>query len=423
MKYSKSLLCISIILLAATLSSCTTLRANMLLLKQTTPQEKAEMLFEEGLARYNDELLIKNKLKSIPTIRRYFSDALKLDPQLQKAHEYINKIDVFKYSRFSEYKRNAENLLKKDKRTDTQDYSLVLAVKLAGDIRSLDFDLINLKNKTGKIRTKVIDKRINQAELLEQKIVLERNPQVLSNNLRAASDTLEQIENIDPSNKKAEQIQRRLDNFVATLAKSDIDDARTKLAAKKYAEAESAILKAEKSLMSMTKEQNPQIRDLKYQVYISWGNDLLASKKYQSAGDKASLAVSTKETPEALTLKTKIAKAASQRDYDADIENILASVDLLISRGDLSGANTTIQTNLSKLKNKANRNALSAKNTNLVSQMDKVYQEGISLYNQEDYVGARKKFRIVIKVDPEYEQAQAYIDRSDTKIRALTGKD
>jgi len=75
------------------------------------------------------------------------------------------------------------------------------------------------------------------------------------------------------------------------------------------------------------------------------------------------------------------------------------------------------------LKNQANKNNLSAKTDKVNAVLQTMYQEGISRYNEEDYAGAQTKFAMVVKTKADYEQAQAYLDRTNTKIRALSGKD
>lgn len=110
-------------------------------------------------------------------------------------------------------------------------------------------------------------------------------------------------------------------------------------------------------------------------------------------------------------------------DFDADIAEILASVDARLDRNDAAGAMELIETNLPKLKVQSNKDKLAAKKDAVRFQLKAAYQAGISLYNEEDYEGARQKFRAVLAIDSGYEQAQAYLDRTQTKIRALSGND
>jgi len=62
--------------LALAVSSCTTMRANMLLLKETTPEQKAEILFRDGLEQYQAAILRDQDLSLIPAVRTRFQDAL-----------------------------------------------------------------------------------------------------------------------------------------------------------------------------------------------------------------------------------------------------------------------------------------------------------------------------------------------------------
>lgn len=409
--------------LLVVLSSCTSMRANMYLIKQLTPQDKAEYLFNEGVDLYNSELLDRNNLKAIPKIRQYFTDTLKLDPEHPKAQLYITKIDSFKKNQFDVYIARAKALQDKDKRTDSQNYAMVLAIKKAGDIKSIDTDLIKLKTTTISDRNAVITAREEQVGATQARILAEKNPQTLTKLLNDISKPMTELLAVDPGNPVATKSQKDLDAYVASLSQKDIDTAKTKLSAKKYGEAETAVLKAERNLTALTGEPNPQVQTLKYQIYYAWGSDLLAAKKYQSASDKASLAIAVNRTQEAVDLKSKITKAASERDYDADIDDILASVDSRLDRGDPAGAMNVIQSTMPKLKVQANKNSLSSREDQVIAQMKQLYDAGIAQYNEEDYVGAKQKFNVVVKIDSNYEQAQGYLDRANTKLRALNGKD
>jgi len=50
-----------------------------------------------------------------------------------------------------------------------------------------------------------------------------------------------------------------------------------------------------------------------------------------------------------------------------------------------------------------------------------VYTAGIDAYNEEDYELAQDKFSQIVEIQATYEQAQAYLDRANSKLRALSG--
>ena len=88
--YEKVLILYGAAALVFALSSCTSLRANMLLLQETTRQEKAGLLFQDGLQKYQSVILRDQDLTAIPAVRTRFSDALKLDPEHAGAKKSYN---------------------------------------------------------------------------------------------------------------------------------------------------------------------------------------------------------------------------------------------------------------------------------------------------------------------------------------------
>lgn len=404
-------------------SSCTSLRTNMFLIRETTPQQKAALLFKEGLTQYNEDLIERNDLKAIPKIRRYFADALAIDPSHAQAAQYIATLDSFRQKSFDLYMKTANSLYAKEKRTEAQNYEMVLAVQKASDIQNSGSELAKLKTNTKDIRIGVIQTKVSQILALEPKMLTEKNQLAQAKLLKDTDKLVQEVQNLDPSNKDADRTRKEIDILAEGLAQKDIQSAKEKLAAKKYADAETAVLRAEKTLATVTAEPNKPLQTLKYQIYYSWSVSLLGTKKYQTATDKANLAIMVNKTQEAVALKTKITREASVRDYDADISDILDSVDASLARGDTASAKSVIETNLPKLKNQANKNSLSAKTEKVDALVQSLYQDGISRYNEEDYAGAQSKFAMVLKTKADYEQAQAYLDRTVTKIRALSGKD
>jgi hypothetical protein len=120
---------------------------------------------------------------------------------------------------------------------------------------------------------------------------------------------------------------------VSSLAQKDIDLARQRLAQKRFGEAETAILRADRTLAGLGGNAGNEVATIKYQVYFKWAQALYTLKKYGSADQKVTLALRANRTTEAVDLKTRIAKAASYRDYDAEIDDMLARSTRISSRG------------------------------------------------------------------------------------------
>ena len=298
---------------------------------------------------------------------------------------------------------------------------MVLAIEKAARLKSGNKDVTKLQTSSKDVRAEVIQTRVNQLKDLQLKIKAENDQQKLVKLIRSSDTLLDQVNAVDPNNGDTKTIRKETDARVKALVEKDLKIATEKLEAKKYAEAETALLRADKSVAAVTNEKDADIQAIKYKLYYAWGSSLYSAKKYQSAGEKASLALKASETREASILKSKIDKAAATRDYDADIDDILSSVDSLLAKGDPVSALAAIKSNISNLKVQANKASLSAKQDLVFAQRDRLYKDAIALYNDEDYEGARQKFQIVTAIDPAYEQAQSYLDKANTKIKALSG--
>jgi hypothetical protein len=412
-------MCFALILLA----SCATTQGDSILMSKLSPQKKAQILYDEGVIRYNDEILEKNQLESLSEIRGYFEAAMELDPLNNQAEDFLKGIDAFAKRKYRAYIANATSLSKKSNRTAAQDYDLLLSIKKASDIDSSGKELPALRQKAAPAKEKYLAGKIAQLQAVEPKIIAETSLQKMLPNLKSADRLISSVFSVDPSNGDAKSSQKNIDKHVTDLVDKDLELAKTRLSQKRYGDAEIALLRAEKSLSAVSSGPSDDLRSLKYQVYYAWGTSLYNQKKYQSAEDKINSALRANRTPEAAALKTKISQDATARDYDAEIDDILASVDSRISSGDAAGAVQIVNKTLDQVKNPKSISSLNAKKKEALELRNQIYQDGIALYNDEDYDGAKQKFRAVVAIDPGYEQAKSYLDRTITKIKALSGAD
>ncbi len=405
------------------LASCATTQGDSILMSKLSPQKKAQILYDEGVIRYNDEILEKNQLESLSEIRGYFEAAMELDPLNNQAEDFLKSIDAFAKRKYRAYIANATSLSKKTNRTAAQDYDLLLSIKKASDIDSSGKELPALRQKAAPTKEKYVAGKIAQLQAVEPKIIAETSLQKMLKNLKTADRLISSVFSVDPSNGDAKSTQKNIDKHVTDLVDKDLELAKTRLSQKRYGDAEIALLRAEKSLSAVSSGPSDDLRSLKYQVYYAWGTSLYNQKKYQSAEDKINSALRANRTPEAAALKTKISQDATARDYDAEIDDILASVDSRISSGDAVGAVQIVNKTLDQVKNPKSISSLNAKKKEALELRNQIYQDGIALYNDEDYDGAKQKFRAVVAIDPGYEQAKSYLDRTITKIKALSGAD
>jgi tetratricopeptide (TPR) repeat protein len=411
----------SIVLLVAFLASCATSGPDAFLAKNVPAPDRADLLFKQGVIQYNDQLIGQNNLNAISNVRQFFENALLIDPLNTQAQSYIDKVDNFKAASFAKNLAKAQRLQAKDKRTDAEDYELALAVTRASTLKPSDTALLKVKFASADARRAVVQKRVTKLSAIESKILSEKKSLALGKLVPQATHAIAEIESIDPGNSAASSTRKNIDSYIMGLARKDIDTAKAKLEAKRYGEAEAAILRAEKTVANINPETANEIQTVKYQIYLRWGNTLLGMQKYGSADDKADIAMAINRTPEAVDLKSRINKASTARDYDAEINDIAAGIDSSISSGDIVGAWNTISSVSAKVTKQSSKDILSAKKDAVLEKVKGVYNDGIASYNDEDYDDAKSKFRTVIKIDANYEQAQAYLDRTNTKLKALAG--
>ncbi len=440
----KSIFCAAILVIVS-LSSCVSSGPDAFMAKNLTPQEKSRILYEKGLALYEEKLLGKNDLAAIPEVRSYFEAAVLADPMNLKAQEYLSRTDAFKATRFNAYMKSANRLKEKKKRTDSENYELVLATRKAEELDSGNSELQKLKSDTADVRKQVIQKRVAGLDALEKKLKASKAQAEVAKLLPQTAKLIGEIQLVDPENKDAAGAKKSMDEVVYGLVRKDLDAAKAALGAGKYAAAETSLLRAEKTLRGVTRERNAELVELKYQVYFKWAQEFYGKKEYISADNRVNVALGASNTPEARDLKLRISKAVAaktaaakggaaakgqgkktvpavpSRDYDAEIDGILESIDATIARDDLKGAADMIEFNSEMMKEQANKDKLSAKRGAVQERVKALYAESVAAYNEEDYETARDGFLAVLRVSPGYEQAQAYLDKANNKIRALEG--
>jgi len=404
-----------------TAGSCTTVRANYFLLTDLTNTEKAELVFNKTRDQFQRELIRNRNYANAKKILTAFNDVLVLDPSHPQAEKFIAETEKIIGDTMERYLAGAEKLAALPERTAPQDYELLRTIRLAGTLDDANLRIIELEAEFLELKRLAIETRLERLRLLQPELMAENSPPEFQKKLKTADAVIDQILDIEPRQREAVRVQRDLSVKAGEFAAQDIEMAEKSLDAKKFAEAEAAILRAEKAISSLSKEPNPRIQELKYRVYFQWAQLNYDQKKYQSAGDRTNQALAVKRSAEALALKTRINQAAGVRDYDAEIGDILASIDGLLARQNVAAALNAIEANLARMKNAANRKALAERRQTAGELLAKIYRDGIALYNEEDYEGAASKFKLVAAADAGYEQADAYLDKANAKVRALSG--
>ncbi len=350
-------------LLLLSIASCATIRANMLLISETAPRLKAELLFSDGLDRYNNDLLKKNDLTQISFVRTRFDDTLALDPEHPQAAHYRKEVDNFRDRQYATWLASAQALRDKAKRSAAQDYDLVLAVKTLKDLAAFNKDVASLGKATKALRSQVISTLKERTLASEEKMKAEQSAASRLVSIKDTEYLALSLQRIDPGN---------------AVARAALKEATR--------------LRVDLPILASVASPAPA-----------------AAKPAPSAPATAKPASSAP------------AKAKT-RDYDAEIGTILTTVEARINKSDLAGAQDVIRTYLPLLKKQETRTRLSAKEEAIKSAAGRLYAEGIDLYNQEDYEGAFMNFTAIVSWNARYGDSQDYLERVNAKLRALSGR-
>lgn len=392
--------------------------------KQASKVDRADFLFKQGVSNYETYLVQKNDLTEIPRVRKFFEHTLSLDPLHPQAQIYITRIDEYTGKQYDRYLDRATVLSKKEKRTSAEDYDMAYALARAGEIKTFDTTLMKLQLSTMDSRRTLTTERLVPLSALETKILAEENPRNLAKLVPQANRLMREIDNVDAGNVSVNKIRKSIGSHIGSLAEKDIADAKAYMEKRKYPEAEGSLIQAQRTVSGFDVPAGEEIQGLKYTNYIRWGNAHFDARRYRAAGDKADLAMAINRTSEAINLKAKSIRAvsaAAARDIDTEIDTIVAEVDAYISSGELVSAWNTCNSYIPQMKKKANQNLLEAKKSEILAELKPIYATGVSAYNEEDYTLAQEIFSKIVAINPAYDQAQAYLDRTTSKLRALSG--
>lgn len=415
-------------------SGCASTQADYFIASHYSSEEKADLLVKKGLALYNERLVAQNDLKAVPEVRSYFEKALQLDPANKTAETYLDKVDSFKAERFKTYLAYAQKLKDQKNRTDRENFELCLSVQRAIDLNNLNADAIRLKFETGDIRKQVIQKRVAALAEYEKRLLAEKNQSVIEKTLPQTAKTINEITILDSGNKDAERTRKNLESYVYSRVGADLALAANLLDKEDFPNAKIAVERAERMLKQAGAEPRPDVSALKYKISYKWALALFNLKKYESANTRVMEAIEVSRTPEAVDLKNRIAKNRGYKgtaavaapvavDFDSDSDALLENIDARAGSGEYVAAWELCLDALSKFKQPANKQLVEKRKSAILDKAKGIYAQAVADYNAENYEDARDGLTVVVKINPGYEQAQAYLDRTNNKLRALGGAD
>ncbi len=424
--------------------SCISVGADAQFAKSFSSSEKAEMLFLQGKSLYENDVLKDNDFSKIAEARSAFESALKINQYHPLAPIYMEKLDSYAKTNFDKYVSEAYALLEKEDRTSRENYTLLRDVKIAGDIDAGSKDFMNLRIKSMKIRSDFASVRTNRLKEIEGEIAAAESPDAIGKLAAEAEELFGELDSIGAYGSSEDEQRAVVEaNLMRTVAQ-DMEKAEEHLSKRQYGDANKTVSSVEKNLGHYYSAPVPAVEDFKYRLYVKWVGALISVEAYNQADRTVDMAIDLNPTEEALAYKQQIAlkleqagtnepprkgsssnsaavKADTGPDYDSEIKDICSEIDRLIAEDKMLEAWDKITEVKPALKLQSSISALEQREADIYSSVPSFYGSGIDAYNSEDYESAVKYFRIVVGINPDYEQARAYLDRATSRLKILSG--
>lgn len=410
-------MCICFILL----TGCTTIRANWHLYRVTTKEDKAELLFLEGERLYNEEFIEEKRLDILPKVVRYMSDAYALDPTLDSANQYIEDINQYKLDLYTVHMESIREYASIEEPTDVDRYKLVIAIKQSNELDLGDKELKEYtKLYKGLIPEVVLLMEVELKDLELKILELSSYKKLIDPSILYKRKSRELFD-LDRSNVIAIESLEIVDSYIDEIIYKGITESETLMESREYVAAELIVREAAILYKSYFKVDSKEILDVKYRLFMEWGEYLMGRGQLQIARNITKLAYDISRSEESNSQIRAIDREIKSKSFESTIDDILVSIDYYIEKEDPVSAIQLVNTNLKKFKSSDSKIKLNKKKDIIDGEIERLYSEAIVMYRDEDYEGALKNLSIVYDYNSNYKQVKDYYNRTETKVKALSG--
>ena len=144
----------------------------------------------------------------------------------------------------------------------------------------------------------------------------------------------------------------------------------------------------------------------------TWGS-------YVKASQRVDAALGVNRAEEALTLRRQITAALRPKAPAPDPAAVLHELDEMIAQNRLGAAVRQIEALLEGTKDAGLRSQLDARGARIQALVANAYRRAIAHYRQEEYKQCAELLRLVVDVDPDYEQAADYLEKASFRQALL----
>jgi hypothetical protein len=401
------------------LAGCTSLSDSRFLLSRLDDPVKSRALTEQGIAHYQLYLVSRGEYSRVPEVRRYFEVALRYDPDNLKAQAYLERIDNFRTVEGRKRVREAQALLKRDKRSQEEDYALCLAVQKAYQLLPDDAEVESLRQPTTQLRVSLVETLLQRCmttlALIEVDTPAPAREKLTIEAFRSVSRAL----TLDPQNSTARSQEQDMRSELGRIFESRRKTAEQKVEKGQFGEAGRDLALLEELNRSMDHPFDREVESLSYSLSYRWARALLQRKEYAAAESRVEAALAVRRTDEAAALKRRIAEARAASEASASFESGLQKVDRLIAQGELAEANRRLALLARGMSDPGKSASLAERRERLRAQLPDLYQRAVNAYKAEEFQDSIKLFQTVLQIDVEYEQAAEYLDKAQAKQKLL----
>jgi len=417
---------IAILLPLAFVCSCASLSNDRFLNSKVDAERKAEAVVDQGAAAYEAELEGAGDYAKVPEIRRYFEVALSYDPANEKAADYLDRIDDYSKAFVQKKLAIANRLLAKNPREEADDYAILVALQSARKVDSSNERVNKLLREQGPTRDRLAASYIGRSEAAAERatspqagkgVPQPKAPRPAESEAAYAEAYVYAYKAvaIDPANLKAS---RAKSSALSGLAKSF--DARAAqvsglISKSKFEEAQASLAKLTAFNGQVVGAFSTRCRELGYKLYLAWAKEREAKKDLIGARDKADAALARQRGDEALALRKRVVAALSTLQDEAAFDAMLAEVDDLLAKGALVTAQRHLVALDKAAKEPARKAQVADRSAKLRAGLKPLYDRAVEAYRAESFKQAIEGLKVVVAVDPDYEQAADYLEKARQK--------
>jgi hypothetical protein len=414
-----ALLAATLLSAALLLSGCAGLSDALFLLRRLDDPAKARALTEQGVAGYQLYLVKRGEYDRLAEVRSFFEVALRYDPANQKAKAYLELVDGYRSTETRKRVREAEQLLKKGKRGQEEDYALCVAVARAWQLAPEGEEVSRLHTQTAEVRVELTTLYLERSRTTRAQVKEGTPPATREKLFIEAFRDVNRVLAIDPGNRAARSEAESLRPTVNGIFAGRLEQARQLIAKSSFTEARREAALLEELNRRLEHAFDREVADLAYSLNYRWAKSLYERRDYTGAEIRLDAALAVRRTEEAAGLKRRIAQARAKSEAGSTFETGLAEVDRLLAQGDLAGAFRRSERLAQSTQDRARLAALEERRERIRRELPGLYAKAVDFYRAEDFGKAVQTLEVVVAIDVEYEQAAEYLDKAKTKQALL----